>query len=158
MMTEEYTLSDIFKYEGITREYCVLKGNYNLTIQELIHLASLEGEFNIDYAFYLRFKRIHQIKKFIMEKDKGLGNSLSFISDNILNEESVYDSQINQYSFLQKPSIYDILYAAINDRKWDLVFYVYQNECRSLYSLIARTEEEFNDKKKLKNKKFFIIQ
>ena len=158
MMTEEYTLSDIFKYEGITREYCVLKGNHSLTIQELIRLASLEEEFNIDYAFYLRFKRIHQIKEFIMKKDKGLGNALPFIMKEIVDCSANYDYQISQYSFPEKPTIYDMLNATINDKKWDLVFYIYQNECSSLYSLIARTEEEFNDKKELKNRKFFIIQ
>ena len=85
-MTQEYTLSDIFKYEDITRQYCILKGCHDLPIQELIHLASLEEEFNIDYAFYLRFKRIHQIKEFIMKKDKSLGNSLPYITEDILNE------------------------------------------------------------------------
>ena len=158
MMTEEYLLSDIFKYEGITREYCVLKGDNNLSTRELIRLASLEEEFNIDYAFYLRFKHIHQIKEFIMKKDKGLGNSLPYITEDILNNEAEYDGQINQYSFVQKPTIYDILNAAISDKKWDLVFYIYQNESSGLYSFISKTEEEFNDKKELKNRKFFIIQ
>ena len=158
MMTEEYTLIDIFKYERITREYCVLKGNHSLTIQELIYLASLEEEFNVDYADYLRFKRMLQIKEFIMSKDKGLGNALPFIKDEIVDYYEKYDYQISQYSFPEKPTIYDILNAAINDKKWDLVFYVYQNESSSLYSLIARTEDEFNDKKELKNRKFFIVQ
>ena len=157
-MEQKYTLSDIFKYESITREYCVLKGNPNLTVQELIYLASLEEEFNIDYAFYLRFKRIHQIKEFIMEKDKGLGNTLPYIMEEIVDNGADYDSQINQYSFLEKPTIYDILNTTINDKKWDLVFYIYQNECSSLHSLVAKTEDEFNDKKELKNRKFFIIQ
>ena len=157
-MTQEYTLSDIFKYEDITRQYCILKGCHDLPIEELIRLAALEEEFNINYAFYLRFKRIHQIKEFIMKKDKGLGNSLPYITEDILNEGSDYDHQINQYSFLEKPTIYDILNAAINDKKWDLVFYIYQKESSGLYSLIAKTEDEFNDKKELKNRKFFIIQ
>ena len=158
MMTEEYTLIDIFKYERITREYCVLKGNHSLTIQELIYLASLEEEFNVDYADYLRFKRMLQIKEFIMSKDKCLGNALPFIKDEIVDYEEDYDYQISQYSFPEKPSIYDILNAAINDKKWNLVFYVYQKESMDLYSLIAKTEDEFSDKKELKNRKFFIIQ
>ena len=157
-MTEEYTLSDIFKYEGITLHYCVLKGNNSLTIQELIYLASLEEEFNVDYADYLRFKRMHQIKEFIMSKDKGLGNTLPYIKEEIADNGADCDYQINQYSFLEKPTIYDILNALINDKKWDLVFYVYQKESRDLHSLIARTEDEFSDKKELKNRKFFIIQ
>ena len=93
-----------------------------------------------------------------MSKDKGLGNTLPYIMDEILNHCEKYDHQINQYSFLEKPTIYDILNAAINDKKWDLVFYIYQKESMDLHSLIARTEDEFSDKKELKNRKFFIIQ
>ena len=157
-MTEKYTLSNIFNYEDITRKYCVLKCNNNLSPRELITLASMEDEFNIDYAFYLQFKHTHQIEEFIMKKDIGLTNSLPFISEDILNEETKYEAQISQYSFMQKPSIYDILNAAINDKKWDLVFYIYQNESSGLYSFISKTEDEFNSKKELKNRKFFIVQ
>ena len=99
-----------------------------------------------------------QIKEFIMSKDKCLGNALPFIKDEIVDYEEDYDYQISQYSFPEKPSIYDILNAAINGKKWNLVFYVYQKESMDLYSLIAKTEDEFSDKKELKNRKFFIIQ
>ena len=129
-MTEKYTLSDIFNYEGITRNYCMLKG-VNLSPRELIILSSMEDEFNIDYAFYLQFKHTHQIKEFIMRRDAALANSLPFISDEILNEEGKYEAMLSRYSFLQKPSIFDILNAVINDKKWDLVFYIYQNESSS---------------------------
>ena len=156
-MTEKYTLNDIFNYEAITRNYCISKG-VNLTPRELILLSSMEDEFNVDYAFYLQFKHTHQIKEFIMRRDPALANSLPYISDEILNEESEYEAKLSRYSFLQKPTIFDILSAAINDKKWDLVFYIYQNESSGLYNFISRTEDEFNTKKDLKNKKFFIVQ
>ena len=156
-MTEKYTLSDIFNYEAITRNYCVTKG-INLSPRELIILASTEDEFNVDYAFYLQFKHTHQIKEFIRARDPALAKSLPFISDEILNEEVEYESKLSRYSFLQKPTIFDILNAAINDKKWDLVFYIYQNESSGLYNFISRTEDEFITKKDLKNKKFFIVQ
>ena len=157
-MTEKYTLSDIFNYESITRNYCVIKGNNNLSPRELITLAAMEEEFNIDYAFYLHFKHTLQIEEFIKKKDIGLANSLPFISDDILQEELEYEGQISKYLYIQKPSIFDILNAAINDKKWDLVFYIYKNESSGLYDFISRTEDEFNTKKDLKNRKFFIIQ
>ena len=156
-MTEKYTLTDIFNYEAITRNYCISKG-VNLSPRELIILSSTEDEFNIEYAFYLQFKHTHQIKEFIRTRDPALANSLPFISDDILNEESEYEAKLSRYSFLQKPTIFDILNAAINDKKWDLVFYIYQNESSGLYNFITRIEDEFNAKKDLKNKKFFIVQ
>ena len=155
---KKYTLSDVFKYESITCRYCVLKGNTNLSIPELIYLASLEDEFDIDYAFYLRYKQIHQIKEFISGRDKCLGNSLPFISDDILYEEELYEEQINQYKFTQPPTTFDLLNAALNDKKWDLVFFIYIKECNEIYNLIVKTEDEFNEKKELKNRKFFIVQ
>ena len=157
-MTEKYTLTDIFKYENITRNYCVTKGNANLSPRELITLASTEKEFDVDYASYLQFKHTHQIKEFIKKRDIGLANSLPFITEDILNEEAKYEAMMSQYSFLQKPTIYDILNAAISDKKLDLVFYIYQNESNGLYSFISKTEEEFINKKDLKSRKFFIVQ
>ena len=104
MTTENYKLSDIFKYEDITRNYCVSKNNINLSTRELISLAAMEDEFNIDYAFYLRFKHTRQIEEFIMNKDIGLGNSLFFITDDILNEEVKYEALISKYFFYRKTS------------------------------------------------------
>ena len=155
------SLSDIFKYEDITCKYCTLKGNANTSIPELIYLASLEDEFNIDYTFYLMYKQKYQMEEFISKRDKCLGNSLQFISKNILYDEDylyVYEEQINQYKFLQKPTTFDLLNAALNDKKWDLVFYIYIKEYGEIHNLIVKTEDEFNEKKELKNRKFFIVQ
>ena len=158
IMTKEYTLSEIFKYEAITRDYCIRHNNPNLSVKKLIELSALEEEFNIDYTFYLQFKRLFQIKEFIGQKDIGILNSLPFISEDIVNHESVYDTQISQYRFPNKPSIYDKLNAAMNEKRWDLVFYIYHKESSDIYNLITRTEDEFNQKKRLKDRKFFIIQ
>ena len=108
-MTEKYTLTDIFNYEAITRNYCISKG-VNLSPRELIILSSTEDEFNIEYAFYLQFKHTHQIKEFIRTRDPALANSLPFISYDILNEESEYEAKLSRYSFLQKPTIFEVVY------------------------------------------------
>ena len=156
MAKEEYTLSEIFKYEAITRDYCTKHNNPNLSTKKLIELSALEEDFNIDYAFYLQFKRIFQIKEFIGKKDVGILKSLPFVSEDIINHEPDYESLIRQYRFPNKPSIYDKLNAAMNERRWDLVFYIYHKESSDIYNLITRTEDEINQKKR--DKKFFIIQ
>ena len=151
-MTEKYTLNDIFHYESITRNYCVIKGNNNLSPRELVTLAAKEEEFNMDYALYLHFKHTLQIEEFIKKRDIGLANSLPFISDDILQEELEYEGQIS------RSTIFGVLNDAINHRKWDLVFYIFKSESTGLHEFITRTEDEFNSKKDLKNRKFFIIQ
>ena len=151
-MTEKYTLNNIFHYESVTRYYCVMKGNSNLPPRELIKLAAMEEEFNMDYALYLHFKHTLQIEEFIKKKDIGLANSLPFITDDVLIEESEYERQISS------PNIFDALNTAINYKKWDLVFYIYKRESTGLSEFISKTEDEFNTKKDLKNRKFFIIQ
>ena len=45
IMTKEYTLSKIFKYEAITRNYCIRHNNPNLSVKKLIELSALEEEF-----------------------------------------------------------------------------------------------------------------
>ena len=118
----------------------------------------MEEEFNVDYALYLKFKHLFQIKEFIGKRDVGILNSLPFISGDIVIHESDFDSQINQYRFPNKPSIYDKLNAVMNEKKWDLVFYIYHKESFDIVNLIADFEEKSNEKKRLKDKKFFIIQ
>ena len=71
----------------------------------------------------------------------------------MVNGDEMAGSEFSIYTLL-----FDILNAAINDKKWDLVFYIYQNESSGLYNFITRIEDEFNAKKDLKNKKFFIVQ
>ena len=157
MMTEKYTINDIFTYEGITRDYCVSKGR-NLSPRELIMLASMEEEFNVDYAFYIQFKHTHQLTEFIRKRDPALANSLRFISEDIMDEDKEFETKLTRFSFKTKPSIFDILDAVIRERKWDLVFYLFQNESVGLHNLISKTEDERNTKDDVKNKKFFILQ
>ena len=156
MAKEEYTLSEIYKYEAITRDYCVKYNNPNLSAEKLIALSALEEDFNMDYAFYIHFKRIYKIKEFIGKKDIGILKSLPYVTEDIINHESDFESQISQYRFPNPPSIYDKLNAAMSERRWDLVFYIYHKVSSDIYSLITGTEEEINRKKR--EKKFFIIK
>ena len=162
-MALQYTLSDIFKYEDITREYCNSEGGFNLTIQNLIELAALEDEFNIDYAFYLRFKRMHQIEDYILQKAKKYGCIINVkeserIVEELLNNENKYEEQIEYYynnSLYDETDVfYDIINQALFDKNWELVYYIYHKENNELFSLIAKTEDEFNEKKEFKIESF----
>ena len=45
-MAQYYTLSDIFKHEDTTRQYCLSEDGANLSTPTLIYLASLEPDFD----------------------------------------------------------------------------------------------------------------
>ena len=157
-MTEKYTLNDIFAFEDITRVYCISKVK-QLTPKELITMAAMEEEFNVEYALYLHFKHKHQITEFIKRRDRSLASSLRFISDDIMDEEDEFEQKIKAIPFKVSPTVFDILEVAIRNKQWDLVFYVYQTETSGLYNLITQTEDEKNNQKDdIKNKKFFIFQ
>ena len=126
MMTEEYTLSDIFKYEDKTRQYCISEGGVELSTQELIHLAALEDQFNSDYANYLIFKRLHLIADYITQKAINKGIQINVKDNKKLKEdlennngnESNYENWIEFYereAFNDYPDIYDIIKQAIRD-------------------------------------------
>ena len=144
-----YSLSEIFRYEDITREYCNSEGGFNLSIHNLIELATLEDEFNMDYAYYLVFKRLHQIAEYITLKAKNIGYDINVkendeIEDEILNKESEYESWVNFYynhSFYDEPDVYDIIDQAVIGKNLNVLYYIYYKERSELNSLIAREEE-----------------
>ena len=167
-----YSLSDIFRFEDITRKYSISEGVDNLPIHILIELATLEDEFDIDYAYYLMFKRLYQIDNYITKKAKNIGFDINVkendeIEDEILSKESEYESWVDFYynhSFYDEPDepdVYDIIDQAVIGKNWNVLYYIYYKEKSELNSLIAREEEDFNDRKyeeKQKNRKFLIIQ
>ena len=162
-MALQYTLSDIFKYEDITRQYCNSEGGFTLSIQELIHLAALEDEFDTDYANYLIFKRLHQITEYIYQKAINKGIQINVKDNKKLKEDlennnanvSNYENWIEFYereAFNDEPTIYDIINQAIRDNNWNVLYYLYYKEENKLYDIL------FNEKNKLNDRKFFIIQ
>ena len=162
-MALQYTLSDIFKYEDITRQYCNSEGGFTLSIQELIHLAALEDEFDTDYADYLIFKRLHQIAEYIYQKainkgiyanvkdNKNLKKDIENNNFNISNYENWLEFYENN-TFIDDPTIYDVIDQIIKDNNRYVLYYLYYKEENKLYDIL------FNEKNKLKNRKFFIIQ
>ena len=158
-----YNLCDIFKYEDITRQYCISEGGVELTTQELIQLAGKEDQFNSDYANYLIFKRLHLIVDYITQKAKNKGYQINVKYNGKLKEdlennngnESNYENWIEFYereAFNDYPDIYDIINQAIRDNNWNVLYYLYYKEENELYDLISK------EKNKLNERKFFIIQ
>ena len=162
-----YSLSTIFQYEAITRQYCISEGDVELTTQELIELTAKEDEFNLNYANYLIFKHLHLISDYITQKTTNTWGITINVKDNQrLNDninEDYYESWIEFYStkaFSDYPDIYEIIDQAIKGKNWDVLYYIYYKEENELTNLVAKEEDEFNERKyeeKQKNRKFFII-
>ena len=162
-----YSLSTIFQYEAITRQHCISEGGVELTTQELIELTAKEDEFNINYANYLIFKCLHLISDYITQKALNTWGITINVKDNQkLNDninEDYYESWIEFYStkaFSDYPDIYEIIDQAIRDKNWDVLYYIYYKEENELTNLVAKEEDEFNERiyeEKQKNRKFFII-
>ena len=162
-MALQYTLSDIFKYEDITQQYCNSEGGFTLSIQELIHLASLEDEFDTNYANYLIFKRLYQITDYITQKAINKGIQIN-VKDNKKLKEDIKNNNANVFNyenwiefyknkdFNDEPTIYCIINQAIRDNNWNVLYYLYYKEENKLYDIL------FNEKNKLNDRKFFIIQ
>ena len=158
-----YSLSTIFQYEDITRQHCMSEGGFNLTTQELIQLSAKEDEFNLDYVNYLLFKHLYQISNYISHKTQNRINvkDNQKLNDNI--NEDYYESWIEFYStkaFSDYPDIYEIIDQAIKGKNWDVLYYIYYKEENELANLVAKEEDEFNERiyeEKQKNRKFFII-
>ena len=162
-MAIQYSLSDIFKYEDITRQYCNSEGGFDLSIQELIHLAALEDEFDTNYANYLIFKHLHQITVYISQKtinkgfqinvkdNKKLKKDIENNNFNISNYENWFEFYENK-TFIDDPTIYDVIDQIIKDNNWYVLYYSYYKEENKLYDIL------FNEKNKLNDRKFFIIQ
>ena len=156
-----YSLSTIFQYEAITRQYCISEGDVNLTTQELIQLSATEDEFNLNYVNYLLFKRLYQISDYILHKTQNTVNVKD--TQYITNNEDYYENWIEFYeskAFSDYPDIYEIIDQAIAGKNWDVLYYIYHKEEDELTNLIAKEEDEFNERiyeEKQRNRKFFII-
>ena len=153
-----YTLTDIFKHEDKTRQYCFSEGGVELSVPELIKLAGKEKEFNSDYAEYLIFKRLHLISSYIAKKAninvKDNKRLKKDIENNNLNKPR-YEEWLEFYkreAFNDYPDIYDIIDQTIIDKNWNVLYYLYYKEENELYDLVAK------EKNKLNERKFFIIQ
>ena len=162
-MALQYLLSDIIKYELITKQYCESEGGFTLTTQELIHLAALEDEFDTDYANYLIIRHLHQIEDYISQKALIKGFQIN-VKNNVNLREDIknnnfdipnYDNWLDYYedkTFIDDPDIYDIIDEIIKDNNWHVLYYLYYKEEKKLYDVL------FNEKNKLNERKFFIIQ
>ena len=163
---DTYTISNCFHYEAITRQHCISEGGVELSTQELLSLAILDGD--IDYAKFVIFKRLHTLREFITKKTKNVGyifnpTTNKDISNNIQEYENYYDNWVEYYSSknnLFTEDIEDIIEEVIKCKHWDLLYYIYFKEEDEFNNFLSREEDNYNEKKEkesLKNRKFFII-
>ena len=168
-MTHErktYSLSECFHYEGITRQYTLREGK-ELSIHDLIKLAIEENDFDIDYAYFLIFKRLHLIKDIIIQKTENTGFTFDKdqeIEENVYEFEDYYDRWLGFYAYNFNRGLCDIIRIdnlieeVVKNKHWDVLYYIYYKEKSDLHDFLSREEEEFNEyKKKEKNRTFFII-
>ena len=162
-MARQYNITDIFKYEDKTRQYCLSEGGVELSTQQLIELAGKENHFNNAYAEYLTFKHLHLIADYISRKSKDKGYQINVkdneklkkdLKNNNANDAN-YENWIEFYereAFSDFPDIYEIINQAVRDNNWNVLYYLYFKEENELYDLVCK------EKNKLNERKFFIIQ
>ena len=162
-MAQYYTLSDIFKYEDITREYCNSEGGFELLPPSLIDLAAQEPNFDTDYAEYVIFRHLHQIAAYIARKSIKIGYQINVTHNQNLKEDLENNNASKEYyeGWFQRyedptsgdlDSIFSIIDQAVRDNNWNFLYYLYYKEENELNDLLA------NHKNKIKERKFFIIQ
>ena len=161
-MAQQYTLSDIFKHEDTTRQYCLSEGGVDLATPQLIELAGLENHFNSDYVEFIIYKRLHQITKYIWDESTKRGYQINVKENNRIKEDlknnnasrEYYEDWFNRYNslFNDEDKIYFIIEKAIYDNNWLFSHYLYYKEENELYDLLNK------QKNKLNERKFFIIQ
>ena len=141
-MAKRYEHSEIFRHEDISKVYIALEGRV-LSPRELIERADKEERFDTEYAQYILYKNKIQMEDFIMKRNRCIGNSLQFMTDEFCEEnEMEFEPKIKAMPFKVKPTVFEILDVLIRDQQWDLVFYVYQRETAGLYNLITQLEDE----------------
>ena len=163
-MAQYYTLSDIFEHEDTTRQYCLSEDGANLSTPTLIYLASLEPDFDTNYAEYLIFKRLHQVAGYIARESKKKGYQINVIHNQNLKEdlennnssEDYYKDWYQRYDdplfCPEQENIYQIIDQAVRDNNWNFLYYLYYKEENELYDLLT------NYKNNIKERKFFIVQ
>ena len=162
-MASKYLISDIIKYELITKQYCESEGGFTLSTKELIHLAALEDEFDTDYANFVIIRRLHDIADYIYKKAINKGFQVNVTNNKNLREDinnnnfdiANYDNWLEYYedkAAIDDPDIFDIIDQIIKENNWNVLYYLYYKEEQSLYDFL------FNEKNNLKDRKFFIIQ
>ena len=162
-MAQYYTLSDIFKHEDTTRNYCNSEGGFELSPPSLIELAGKEPHFDTNYAEYVIFRRLHQIAEYISHKSKRKGYQINVTHNQNLKEDlennnarkEYYEEWYYQYddpTYGESDSVYNIIDQAVSDNNWSFLYYLYYKEENELYDLLAKQKNKINERK------FFIIQ
>ena len=153
-MTQYYTLSDIFKHEDTTRNYCNSKGGVELLPPSLIDLASQEPNFDTDYAEYVIFRRLHQIAIYIDRQSMKKGYKLTLTDNQGLKRqlennnafEEYYEGCYQRYedpTFGDLDPIFSVIDQAVRDNNWNFLYYLYYKEEKNLNDLLIRQKNRF---------------
>ena len=162
-MAQQYTLSDIFKHEDTTRQYCISEDSANLSPRQLIELAGMENHFNSNYAEYIIFKRLHQVAEYISCESKKKGYQINVRHNQNIKEDLENNNDSKDYyafwvdiyerqAFNDDPDIYDIINQAVRDNNWSFLYYLYYKEEEELYDLLSKQKNCLNERK------FFVVQ
>ena len=139
-MAKTYEHSEIFRHEDISKVYVAAEGRV-LSARELIYKAFNEERFDLEYAQYIVYKNKTQIEEFINKRNRCIGNSLHFMTDEF-EEDMEFEPKIKAMPFKVKPTVFEILDVLIRDQQWDLVFYVYLKETVGLNYLVTELEAQ----------------
>ena len=162
-MAQYYTLSDIFKYEDTTREFCNSEGGFELLPPTLINLAASQPNFDTDYAEYVIFRRLHQIAAYITCESIKKGYQINVTHNQNLKEDLENNNASKEYyeGWFQRyeddvnddvDTIFSIIDQAVRDNNWEFLYYLYYREENELTNLLVY------HKNNIKDRKFFIIQ
>ena len=159
VMAGRYSLVDVLKYEDMSKVYIASEGRV-LSSRELVEKAAKEDMFDDEYAHYIAYKNEIQLKDFITKRNRCIGNSLRFLSDENISEEDEEESekQIKAIPFKIKPTIFDILDVLIKDQQWDLVFHVYLRETAGISQLAYKLTNVNIPRESILDRKMVILQ
>ena len=154
-----YSLVDVLRYEDISKVYIASEGKL-LSPRELVEKAAKEDMFDDEYAHYIVFKNEIQMSEFIMKRNRSIGNSLRFLSDENFceGEEIESEKKIKAIPFKIKPTVFDILDVLIRDQQWDLVFYFYLKETAGTEQLIYKLADKAIPRESILDRKMVILQ
>ena len=157
-MSDRYHMSDIIKYEALTKKYC--KREYldeeAPDIETLIDCAHHEKEFNVEYCIYVIKKYLQLIVDFVYER-KGINvSNIHSLREDIYNnnvDENACEKWLADCNEDNLCCGYMDTLDVIMDRNYiAMLYYYYYSEEKKLTEYLSNRVNKLNDRK------FFIVQ
>ena len=157
-MNNIYHMSDIIKYEALTKKYCKMEylDEESPDIEILIDCAYKEKEFNVEYCKYVIEKYLQIIVDYVYEI-KGINiSNIHALREDIYNnnvDENACEKWLADCKEDNLCCCYQDTLEVIIDRNYiAMLYYYYYSEEKKL------TEYLTNRVNKLNDRKFFIVQ